>query len=86
MRAGGHAFPALPTFGVPCPTTILTIGFLFAADAETPRAIAAIPLAWALIAGSAALTLGVVPDVMLWAGGGAYACYLAVGARSTRHA
>jgi len=85
-RAGGHAFPALPTFGVPCPTTILTIGFLFAADRQTSRVIAAIPLAWALIAGSAALTLGVTPDLMLWAGGGAYALYLAAGARSTLHA
>jgi len=85
-RAGGHAFPALPTFGVPCPTTILTIGFLFAADLQTPRVIAAIPLAWALIAGSAALMLGMPADLMLWAGGGAYAFYLAAGARSTPHA
>jgi Family of unknown function (DUF6064) len=81
-RAGGHAFPALPTFGVPCPTTILTIGFLFASDARLPRVVAAIPLLWALIAGSAALTLGVAPDLMLWASGGAYAWYLANAARS----
>jgi len=81
-RASGHAFPALPTFGVPCPTTILTIGFLFAASAPVPRVIAIIPLAWALIAGSAALTLGVLPDLMLWAGGSAYVLHLARSARS----
>jgi hypothetical protein len=80
-RAGGHAFPALPSFGVPCPTTILTIGFLFAA-ARMPRTIAVIPLVWALIAGSAALTLGVMPDLMLWAGGGALVLHLAFSARS----
>jgi hypothetical protein len=83
VRASGHGFPALPTFGVPCPTTILTIGFLFAASAPVPRVIAIIPLAWALLAGSAALTLGVLPDLMLWAGGGAYALYLARSARSS---
>jgi len=31
--AEGHAFPRTPTFGVPCPTTLLTIGWLLAADA-----------------------------------------------------
>ena len=31
-RAEGRVFPRLPTFGVPCPTTILTIGFLLAAE------------------------------------------------------
>jgi hypothetical protein len=40
-RAEGHAFPRLPTFGVPCPTTILTIGFLLAnivwLPTSTPR-------------------------------------------------
>ena len=86
FRASGHAFPALPTFGVPCPTTILTLGFLFAARASMPRVIAVVPLAWALVAGSAALTLGVQPDLMLWVGGGAFAVHLASSARSTVHA
>jgi uncharacterized protein DUF6064 len=79
-RTGGHAFPALPTFGVPCPTTILTIGFLFAAR-HMPPMIAVIPLMWALVAGSAALTLGVLPDLMLWAGGAAFVVHLALSAR-----
>jgi hypothetical protein len=77
VRASNHAFPALPTFGVPCPTAILTLGFFFAASAPMSRVIAVIPLAWAFVAGSAALTLGVLPDLMLWAGGGAYVWYLA---------
>ena len=85
-RAGGHAFPAMPTFGVPCPTTILTIGFLLTGDARMPRAIAAIPLFWAVVAGSAALTLGVMPDLMLWASGGVYAAHLVRTARPRVHA
>lgn len=76
-RVSGHAFPALPTFGVPCPTTILTIGFLCAGKAPMPRAVAVIPLAWALVGGSSALTLGMLPDLMLWAGGAAYVWHLA---------
>ena len=44
VRAEGHAFPRLPTFGVPCPTTILTIGVLLAAGRSLPRVVAVIPL------------------------------------------
>jgi len=68
-RAEGHAFPRLPTFGVPCPTTILTIGFLLAADRSLPRLVAVIPFVWALIGGSAAFLLGVRADLMLLAAG-----------------
>ncbi len=32
VLAEGHAFPRMPAFGVPCLTTILTIGFLLAAS------------------------------------------------------
>jgi len=62
----GHTLPKAPTFGVPCPTTLLTIGFLFAADPPWPRAIAVIPLLWAIIGGSAAVILGVRTDWLLW--------------------
>ena len=68
-QAEGHAFPRLPTFGVPCPTTILTIGFLLAADRSWPRRVAVIPLVWAAIGGSAALLFGVRADLMLLAAG-----------------
>ncbi len=72
-RAEGHAFPRLPTFGVPCPTTILTIGFLLAAGRSLPRLVAVIPLMWALIGGSAAFLFGVRADMMLLAAGVALA-------------
>ncbi len=58
-------FPRVPTFGVPCPTAIATIGFLLAADPPFPRAVAIIPVLWAFIAGSAAFSLGVHVDIVL---------------------
>ena len=73
VRAEGHAFPRLPTFGVPCPTAILTIGFLLAAGRSLPRVVAVIPLVWAFIAGSSAFLLGVRADLMLLAAGTALA-------------
>jgi hypothetical protein len=68
-HAEGHAFPRMPTFGVPCPTTILTIGFLLAADRSLPRLVGVIPLVWAFIGGSAAFLLGVRADLVLLAAG-----------------
>ena len=61
-----HRFPANPTFGLPCPTTLLTIGLLLQAEEPWPRPVAVIPILWALLAGSAALLLGVTADLMLW--------------------
>jgi hypothetical protein len=68
-RAEGRAFPRLPTFGVPCPTTILTIGFLLWADRSLPRVVAVIPIMWAFVGGSAAFLFGVHADLMLVAAG-----------------
>ena len=67
---GGLDYPNMPTFGVPCPTAILTLGFLTAAAHPAPVAIAAIPLLWAVIGGSAAFLLGVPADSMLPLAGG----------------
>jgi hypothetical protein len=58
---------------VPCPTTILTIGFLLAVDRSLPRLVAVIPLLWAFIGGSAAFLFGVRADLMLLAAGVALA-------------
>ncbi len=65
--AGGLVFPRAPTFGVPCPTTLLTAGFLLAAEAPFPRPILVIPILWALVGGSAASLLHVPPDWALFA-------------------
>ena len=58
----GHRYPALPTFGVPCPTTILTLGFIVWAGPTLPRLVRVVPLAWAVVATSAAVSLGMVED------------------------
>ena len=54
----------IPTFGLPCPTTILTAGVLMLA---TPRcwSLSAVPVIWSAIGGSAAFLLGVHADVAL---------------------
>ena len=53
-----------PAFGVPCPTTILTVGLLLLAS---PRSwpLSAVPLVWSAIGGSAAPLLGVRADYAL---------------------
>ena len=40
----GHRYPASPTFGVPCPTTIFTLALLLWARPSLPRALLAGPL------------------------------------------
>jgi hypothetical protein len=67
--AFGHAYPATPTFGVPCPTAILTIGALLTVRGSVPRALTIIPVLWAVIGGSAALLLEVPTDYVLLAAG-----------------
>jgi hypothetical protein len=54
----------IPTFGLPCPTTIFTVGVLMLA---TPRSwkLSIVPVIWSAIGGSAAFLLGVHADVAL---------------------
>ncbi len=66
--AARHPLQALPTFGVPCPTTIATVGLLFWSR-NPPRHLLAIPLLWAAIGGTAAFALGVTQDLGLLAAG-----------------
>jgi len=63
--ADGHSYPRVPMFGVPCPTTIVTVGFLLLAGQRIPPLVAMVPLAWAAIAGSSAFQLGVHADLAL---------------------
>ena len=61
----GHRYPATPTFGLPCPTTIFTIGVLCFAVPPTPRSPLVVPLLWCLVGAQAAFLLGVQPDLGL---------------------
>jgi hypothetical protein len=65
----GREFPEMPTFGLPCPTTIFTIGMLAFLSPPFPRYVFAIPIAWALIGSQAALLLGVYEDLGLLVAG-----------------
>jgi hypothetical protein len=58
----GHAYPALPLFGVtPCPVTIFTFGCLLFSNTPVPWSVFAIPVLWSLIGGSAAFLLFTIP-------------------------
>jgi hypothetical protein len=61
----GHAYPYAPTFGLPCPTTIFTLGMVLMASCRVPAAILVIPLLWSMIGTSAALSFGIVEDAGL---------------------
>ncbi len=58
----GHRYPASPTFGLPCPTTIFTFAVLLWSHTPLPRLLLVVPVLWAIVGGSAALTLGVPQD------------------------
>ena len=60
----GLEYPRMPLFAVPCPTTLVTAGFLLATRGA-PRILLAIPLLWAVIGSSAAIMLGIRADLAL---------------------
>ena len=57
----GLRYPATPTFGVPCPTTIFTLGVLLLLPG-VPRITYVIPVIWALIGSVAAFQFNVPQD------------------------
>ena len=67
--AMGHDYPATPTFGLPCPTTILTVGVLMTVPGGVPWTLSVVPILWGFIGGSAALLLQVPTDYVLLASG-----------------
>ena len=65
---------SIPTFGLPCPTTIFTAGLLLLAMPHS-RILAIVPIVWSLIGGSAAFLLGVSADYALPVAGVALAVF-----------
>ena len=65
----GHFYPASPTFGLPCPTTIFTFGILMWFDKKIPLSIVAIPFIWSIIGFFAALKLDFHEDIGLLVAG-----------------
>ncbi len=80
--ASGHQYPATPTFGVPCPTVILTLG-LFLTARDVAMRLEIVPIAWAFIGGSAALLLNVPADYALL-GAGVLLTGVVIGRRARR--
>jgi Family of unknown function (DUF6064) len=58
----GHIYPRIPTFGVPCPTTIFTFGILLYSINRIPWYLILVPLLWSIVGFSAALHLSVRED------------------------
>jgi Family of unknown function (DUF6064) len=65
----GHHYPAAPTFGLRCPTTIFTIGMLLFLDAPAPRNVFIVPILWSIVGTLGAVWLGMLEDLSLTAAG-----------------
>lgn len=61
----GQRYPAIPTFGAPCPLTIFTFGVFCLFPAFIPRYVMAVPLVWTVISSYAAFGFGVYEDLGL---------------------
>ena len=64
----GLRYPRMPLFAVPCPTELLTAGLLLVSSGM-PRISYIVPLIWAVVGSSAALSLGIRADMALLAAG-----------------
>ena len=58
-------YPEVPTFGLPCPTTIFTIGMACFLRRPFPRYALAVPILWSAIGATAVFQFGVVQDLGL---------------------
>jgi hypothetical protein len=61
----GHVYPASPTFGAPCPSTIFTLGLLLWTTNKVKPYLFILPFLWSIVGFLAALSLGVFEDVGL---------------------
>ena len=58
-----------PTFGLPCPTTIFTIGILGLSIRPIPLRVIIVPIVWSIIGVQAAFLLNIWPDLVLGVAG-----------------
>lgn len=71
----GHTYPHMPTFGLPCPTTLYTLGMLAFLVPPYPRWPLMVPVIWSAIGAQAAFFLEVGQDLSL-IGAGLMGVYL----------
>ncbi len=62
---GGHRYPEMPTFGLPCPTTMFTFGMLAFLLPPYPRGVLVVPILWSAVGTQAAFLLEVPQDLGL---------------------
>ena len=67
--AFGRIYPASPTFGAPCPMVIFTFGLLMWTSKRIAWYLLVIPVLWAFVGISAALSFGVKEDFGLLTAG-----------------
>jgi hypothetical protein len=65
----GHLYPYIPIFGLPCPTTIFTFGFLLWTTQRFPKYLLIGPFLWSIIGFFAAIKLAVYQDYGLLVSG-----------------
>lgn len=65
----GQRYPAMPTFGLPCPTTIFTLAVLLLVRPPVPRLLFVVPILWSFLGAFAAFRLGVPEDLGLLVAG-----------------
>lgn len=65
----GHIYPRSPTFGLPCPTTIFTLGIFLFLKEKLPVGLLIIPAIWSFIGFTAALQLSIYEDTGLLVSG-----------------
>jgi hypothetical protein len=61
----GEGYPAAPTFGAPCPSTIFTFGLLLWARPPVPIRLLVIPTLWAVLTAPMAIGWGVWQDAAM---------------------
>lgn len=61
----GHSYPQSPTFGVPTPVTIFTLGMLLLTRAPYARLLFAVPMFWVLLGSWIAFELRIREDIAL---------------------
>ncbi len=60
-----HHYPTFPTFGLPCPTTLFTIGLLAFLVKPYPRSVFIVPVLWCFVGSQAAFVFDVQADLGL---------------------
>ena len=66
-----YRYPAFPTFGLPCPTTLFTVGLLAFLVKPYPRSVLVVPVFWCFMGSQAAFAFDVQADLGLIVAGAA---------------